>query len=132
MALNVDEAWLKAYQERTGKGISGAGTPAPAETPEKRTKYGNVKEDGFDSRHEKRCYEELRMRCIGGEFRGLARQVTFYLPGGVKYIADFVTLNNDGSFTAYDAKSDATRKDKVYRIKRRLMEECLKIPITEM
>lgn len=130
MAFTVSEAWLQAYTARTGKGIEGGA--AKVEEEPKRAKYGNVREGGFDSRHEKRCYEALRARALGGEFLGLARQVPFWLPGGVKYVADFVTLNKDGGFTVYDAKSEATRTDKVYRIKRRQMRECLGIEIVEI
>ena len=55
-----------------------------------------------------------------------------HLPGGVKYIADFVTLELDGSFTVWDAKSSATARDKVYRLKKRQMRECLHIEIREV
>ncbi len=74
----------------------------------------------------------MRLRCRSGEFKGLARQVAFYLPGGVKDMADFVSLNADGSYTVYDAKSEATRRDKVYRLKRRQMRECLGLEIKEV
>ena len=130
MALHVSAEWLEAYRRRTGLGATVA--DRQEEKPGKRTKYGNVKEDGFDSRHEKAAYDELRLACAGGVYKGLARQVPFYLPGGVKYIADFVTLNNDGTYTVFDAKSEATRKDKVYRLKRRQMENCLGITIREV
>ena len=158
MGLQVDEAWLRAYMERMEKnggqrtlnagkngvleelnagnaGIleadAGAGT---AEA--KRSKYGNrrTESDGkrFDSKHEAKVYEELRLRCLGGEFIGLALQVAFYLPGGIKYVADFVAFLPDGGYVVMDAKSEATRKDKVYRLKKRLMKECRKIEIQEV
>ena len=59
-------------------------------------------------------------------------QVPFLLPGGVKYIADFVVLEKDGTYTVMDAKSEATRKDKTYRLKKRLMRECLGLEIVEV
>ena len=59
-------------------------------------------------------------------------QVPFDLPGGVKYIADFVTLERDGTFTVWDAKSEATARDKAYRIKKRQMKECLGINVQEV
>jgi hypothetical protein len=86
----------------------------------------------FDSRHEARSYERLRLECLAGEHVGLARQVAFYLPGSVKYVADFVTLEKDGTFKVYDAKSEATRKNTVYRIKKRQMKNCLGLEIEEM
>ena len=50
----------------------------------------------------------------------------------MKYIADFVTLELDGYFTVWDAKSSATARDKVYRLKKRQMRECLHIEIREV
>ena len=76
-------------------------------------------------------YKELELRVRAGELRGVICQQAFLLPGGVKYIADFVTLNQDGTYSVIDAKSEATRRDKVYRIKRRQMRECLGIEIIE-
>lgn len=110
---------------------------ADMETAPKRSKYGNekaVNEDGeeFDSRHEARCYDMLRLECLAGQHIGLARQVIFYLPGGVKYIADFVTYEPDGTSTVYDAKSEATRKNAVYRLKKRQMLKCLNIMVKEI
>ena len=134
MALTVDEAWLKSYTERTGKTVQGAGKPAT--NTAKRNKYGNVKtetDDGtFDSRHEAKVYEELKLRARAGEITVIGRQVTFYLPGGVRYIADFVILTADGKTEVLDAKSEATKKDKVYRIKKRLMMDTFGIEIKEV
>ena len=149
-----DEEWLKAYTQRTGKGIrtmperagSGSvgdeaspGRSAESETPDAkcaRTKYGNVRAcaDGqeFDSKLEERVYQLFKARMLGGEYIGLARQVTFTLPGGVKYVADFVMFDANGHYEVYDAKSAATRKDKVYRIKKKQMAECLGIEVREI
>ena len=132
MPLVVSEEWVRDYCKRTGQKV-------PAELEKNavpRSKYGNEKVtmDGetLDSKHEARIYNDLRLRCRSGEFKGLARQAAFYLPGGVKYMADFVTLNADGSYTVYDAKSEATRRNKVYRLKRRQMRECLGLEIEEV
>lgn len=134
MALYFDEAWLKEYCRRTGQkapGVSG-GDGAPG----KRTKYGNrrAEMDGrtFDSRHEAEVYRELTLAVRAGEHRAVACQVAFPLPGGVRYIADFVTLEADGSYTVWDAKSAATARDRVYRLKKRQMKECLGIEIREV
>lgn len=139
MALEVDEKWLREYYTRIGKAPPGSKQAAPAaQDPQepKRQKYGNQKTESggkkFDSKHEAKIYEELRLRCLAGEYIGLALQVPFYLPGGIKYVADFVAFLPDGTYAVMDAKSDATRKDKVYRLKRRLMQECLKIIIQEV
>lgn len=92
-------------------------------------KYGNEKVcrggKRFDSKHEAAVYEELRLRCMG-------LQVAFYLPGGIKYLADFVAITKGGGIEVMDAKSEATRRDKVYRLKKRLMKECLGLEIREV
>lgn len=139
MAVTFDENWVKAYCARTGTPLPkdfASGRGGEAEKPKKRSKYGNVKTTvngmEIDSMHEARMYRDMLLRLKAGEFRALCCQVTFLLPGGVKYIADFVTLNLDGSYTVYDAKSEATRKDKVYRLKKRQMRECLGIEIQEI
>lgn len=133
--LTFTEEWLRDYERRTGKrGHEQTGGPA-AEGP-RRPKYGNRKTAcagrTFDSAHEAEVYRQLDLRVRAGELRGVACQVEFYLPGGVKYVADFVTLNADGTWSVLDAKSAATQKDKVYRLKRRLMRECLGIEIEEV
>lgn len=131
MPLVVSEEWVRDYCKRTGQKV-----PAELEKPVRRSKYGNEKVtvdgEALDSKHEAQVYNDLRLRCRSGEFKGLARQVAFYLPGGIKYMADFVTFNADGSYTVYDAKSEATRRDKVYRLKRRQMRECLGLEIKEV
>jgi len=130
MVLRVDEEWLKDYQRRM------MGTPEPE--PQKRNKYGNEKtqtDDGsFDSKHEARVWKQLRLEALEADsgIVGIGRQVAFFLPGGIKYVADFVLLSADGHYTVIDAKSEATRKDRVYRLKKRLMQECLHLSITEM
>ena len=135
--LEFDEAWLRDYEARTGKRAHELGAPEPTAKPveKKRSKYGNRKTEyagrRFDSAHEAEVYKELELRVRAGELRGVVCQQAFLLPGGVKYVADFVTLNTDGTYSVIDAKSEATRRDKVYRVKRRQMRECLGIEIIE-
>lgn len=109
--------------------------PPPGEAL-KGAKYGNEKVcrvgKRFDSKHEAAVYEELRLRCMAGEYLGLGLQVAFYLPGGIKYLADFVAITKGGGIEVMDAKSEATRRDKVYRLKKRLMKECLGLEIREV
>ena len=136
MALNVSEEWLREYCKRTGQRLPAEAEGQTCARKDRRSKYGNLKTslDGrvFASKHEAQVYELLRLECLSGKHIGLACQVVFYLPGGVKYIADFVTQEADGTYTVYDAKSEATRKDKTYRLKRRQMENCLRIEIQEV
>lgn len=133
MAIEVTEEWVRAHYARIGK--------APPEelcanNAPRRRKYGNIptERDGktFDSRHEAECYDALMLRVRGGELLGVFCQVPFRLPGEVVYIADFVALNRDGTYSVMDAKSEATRRDKVYRLKRKLMKNCLGLEIREV
>lgn len=130
MSFVVDEKWLEDYKKRTGQSND------TREESGKRNKYGNQRTESggrkFDSKHEAQVYQELRLRCMAGEFLGLGLQVAFYLPGGIKYVADFVAFLPDGGYVVMDAKSDATRKDKVYCLKKKLMRECLHLEIVEV
>lgn len=132
MSVVFDEKWLAEYCARTGT-TPPEGLAAP---PVKRSKYGNAKTAAggrcFDSRHEAECFGRLELEKKAGEHRAVLCQVAFDLPGGVKYIADFVTLEPDGAYRVWDAKSAATAKDKTYRIKKRLMRECLGLEIHEI
>lgn len=134
MMLNFDDEWLRDYCKRTGKPLP-EGMAPEAEKPRRR-KYGNKPNVRhgihFDSMHEADVYDELLMEQRAGEVAAIACQVDFLLPGGVKYRADFVAmLPKGGGYVVIDAKSDATRKDKTYRLKRRQMRECLGIEIKE-
>lgn len=105
---------------------------------EKRQKYGNrkVEIDGmkFDSRHEADYYFGVLVpRVKAGELRCVCRQVPFDLPGGIRYIADFVTMRPDMTIEAViDAKSEATRKNRVYINKKKQMLACWGIEILEV
>lgn len=104
----------------------------------KRPKYGNrkVEVDGmkFDSRHEADYYFGVLVpRIKAGELKCVCRQVPFDLPGGIKYIADFVTiLPNDRIEAVIDAKSPITRKERTYINKRKQMLACWDIEIVEV
>lgn len=157
MAVEFTEAWLSAYLARKdirarrrapsqaaagGRAGSEPGQKKKAETEggsadrPARRKYGNQKTalDGrvFDSRHEADAYARLALETKAGAHYAVFCQVAFPLPGGVKYVADFVTLEADGTYTVYDAKSEATARDKVYRLKKRQMEACNHIEIHEI
>ena len=99
-------------------------------------KYGNVRceVDGkkFDSRHEARVYEELMLRWMAKEVRVVMRQAPFDLPGGIRYIADFAVIEADGRFRVLDAKSEATRKNRVYINKKKQMKAVWGIEIEEV
>ena len=101
-------------------------------------KYGNRKTvlDGveFDSRKEARRFCDLKLMERAGEIYDLQRQVPFILipkqrdesgrviEREVKYIADFTYRDcKTGRLTVEDVKSPATRKNKEYVIKRKLL-----------
>jgi len=105
--------------------------------PEARSKYGNrrVEIDGmkFDSQKEANYYfGELLPLWKAGVLKLLARQVPFDLPGGIRYVADFVTVNIDGNTRVIDAKSEITRKNRVYINKKKQMWACWGIEIQEV
>lgn len=90
---------------------------------EKRPKYGNVitTVDGirFDSKREARYYEQLKLRQQSGEVHFWLRQVPMHLPGGTKYVLDFLVFLRDGSVDFVDVKG---RETKEFRIKKREVE----------
>ena len=103
----------------------------------RRAKYGNrrVEIDGkkFDSQHEAGAYLMLMQRVRAGELKCVLRQVPFDLPGGIRYIADFVTILPDMRIEAViDAKSEATKKNRVYINKKKQMKACWGIEIVEV
>lgn len=104
----------------------------------RKNKYGSlpgyVNGKKFDSRHEAEVYRDLMLRVKAGELRCVIRQVRFDLADfeNLQYVADFVTIAPDKTVEVLDAKSEATRKDKVYIIKKKLMREKWGIEIREV
>ena len=98
---------------------------------QKRNKYGNTKTyiNGvkYDSKKEANRALELAMLEKSGTIKNLKRQVRFEIvpktetERAVHYLADFVYEEN-GKLICEDVKSDATRKDKTYIIKRKLFK----------
>ena len=108
-----------------------------AEKKARRSKYGNrrVEIDGmkFDSQHEADIYFGVLLPSWkSGTYKLLVRQVPFDLPGGIRYIADFVTVGVDGHVSVIDAKSEATRKNRVYINKKKQMRAIWGIEIQEV
>lgn len=104
----------------------------------RKNKYGNTPTflggKRFDSIHEARVYQDLLLRVKCGELRCVLRQVRFDLAETEKlqYVADFVTIAPDMKIEVLDAKSEATRKNQVYIIKKKLMREKWGIEIEEV
>lgn len=104
--------------------------PPPALRPDelgaaapKRAKYGNVitTVDGirFDSKREANYFQQLKLRQQAGEVRFWLRQVPMHLPGGTKYVLDFLVFLRDGGVDFVDVKG---RETKEFRIKKREVE----------
>lgn len=113
------------------------GTPYQgSENDNRPTKYRNVKTVSggvrFDSKKEARRYEELMGLLQAGWITDLKLQhhftlaEAFKMPDGtpirkMEYIADFTYTDGEGRFVVEDVKSEATRKNPVYAIKKKLM-----------
>ena len=137
----TEEEYAQYVAQRYGEAAKGGyiGPIEPiAHLPKpKRAKYGNrkVEIDGmkFDSQHEADYYfTNLLILYRAGRLRLLARQVPFDLPGGIKYVADFVTVDTEGNVTVIDAKSEITRKNRVYINKKKQMRAIWGIEIQEV
>lgn len=100
-------------------------------------KYGNRKIviDGytFDSTKEGNRYMELKYMLAAGKIKDLEIHKPFVLEEGfrdrdgkwqqdIRYVSDFVYYDTEKNETVIeDVKSDATKKDKVYRLKKKMM-----------
>lgn len=138
MSLRMSEEEYKALLERRSVDELAAvvARKSAAEKQPKR-KYGNhpVVVDGkrFQSQHEANVYCELKLRVMAKELKCVLRQVPFELPGGITYYADFVTIGMDMRIEGvYDAKSEATKQNRVYINKKKQMKACWGIEIREV
>ena len=98
-----------------------------------RSKFNNVPTiiDGirFSSQREGKRYEELKQLQKCGEVVWFIRQAPCHLPGGVKYLADFVVIWACGEVTVEDVKG---MKTPMYRLKKRQVEAIYPIHIKEI
>jgi hypothetical protein len=98
-----------------------------------RTKIDGI---AFDSKKEARRYLELKLLEKAHQIENLQCQVRFPIVKKSKYgkelvyVADFTYLE-DGKLVVEDTKSSITKKNPVYRLKRRLMQEVHGITIRE-
>lgn len=141
MSLRMTEEEYAALMKRRAlpcvPAKSSGVTLADMDEKPKRRKYGNRKVEingmKFDSKHEAEVYLQLDARRRAGELRCVLRQVPIDLPGGIRYIADFVTIRPDMSIEAViDAKSVATRQNRVYINKKKQVRACWGIEIQEV
>lgn len=82
----------------------------------------------FASKKERRRYSELQLLAKAGDLLFFLRQVPIHLPGGVKYVCDFLIFWSDGSVTFEDVKGFKTD---LYRSKKKIVEATYPIKIIE-
>lgn len=68
-----------------------------------------VDDKRFDSKLEARYYHTLKLRQKVGEVLFFHRQVSFDLPGGVRYVCDFQVFLSDGTVEYIDTKGRDTQ-----------------------
>lgn len=83
----------------------------------------------FPSKREARAYETLKLKKLAGEVTFFLRQVPIHLPGGIRYVVDFLTFNSDGTVHFIDSKGMRTRQ---YISKKRMVEALYPIQIEEV
>jgi len=99
----------------------------------KKTEFNGIK---FDSKHERDRYVELLLMEKAQAIQDLKTQVRFPLIPKSKYgreiyyLADFTYYEN-GKLVVEDAKSPITHKNRIYRLKFRMMQETYNITIKE-
>lgn len=69
-----------------------------------KAKPTTIDEIRFDSKAEARYYGHLKQRKELGEVVVFLRQVPLHLPGGVRYVVDFVVFEIDGTVRFVDVK----------------------------
>ncbi len=82
----------------------------------------------FASKKEAKRYSELKLLREAGEVVFFLRQTPLHLPGGVKYVCDFLVFWADGTVTFEDVKGMRTAQ---YKTKKKIVEATYPIEITE-
>lgn len=105
----------------------------------KHVEYHGIK---FDSKKEGTYYLKLKAMEELGIIKDLKLQVKFELQPSFKfngktirainYIADFTYYDEEDKFHIVDVKSEATKKDKVYRLKKKLFQYKYDLNIEEV
>jgi hypothetical protein len=107
---------------------------------ERKSKYGNhrtmLDEQVFDSKAEADRWAELRMLQRAGKITELICQPEFPIAiNGHKiasYSADFRYIHEHGKLVIEDVKSEGTRNNAVYRLKKKLTEALHGVVISEV
>ena len=80
----------------------------------------------FDSKKEAEYFAKLRMRRDAGEVLFFLRQVPLHLPGGAKYVCDFLEFHADGTVHFVDVKGMETD---VFKLKKKVVEAVYPVEI---
>lgn len=83
----------------------------------------------FPSKKEAAYYAQLKLRQQAGDILFFLRQVPLHLPGGTKYVVDFVTFNTDETVHFIDVKGFRTPQ---YKTKKKQVEAIYPIEIEEV
>lgn len=99
----------------------------------KKSKYGAIKtkidEHTFDSKKEAEFYCNLKLRLQAKDIKGFCLQPIFILAEGLKYKADFIIFNNDGTAEIIDIKGFKTKE---YITKKKVFEDKYNLKIIEL
>jgi len=91
-----------------------------------RTECDGIK---FDSKKEAQYYQTLKLEQMAGTILFFLRQVSFDLPGNVKYRCDFLVFYTDGTIKFIDVKGVKTKD---YIMKKKQVESLYPIEIQEV
>ncbi len=81
----------------------------------------------FDSRLKMRVYQRLELLKRAGEVDYFLRQVGIHLPGGGRYVVDFLVFWSDGRIQYVDAKGMETP---TFKMKKKMTEALYPITIS--
>lgn len=150
MAIDISQlspATQKQILDKIQRQNAAKAIAAKIRQEEKQTKYHSVSTEThgvkFDSKKEARRYEELLILLRAGEISDLRLQHNITLvegyttPDGQRvkpmvYKADFTYYDKFGTWIVEDAKSEITRKNRVYLNKKKLLQDKRGITITEV
>lgn len=116
---------LEVMPEKLRKLVQSQGAAKAVEPTPATRKYHNQPTvvDGirFDSKREARYYEQLKLRQAAGEVWYWLRQVPLHLPGGTRYVLDFLVFFKDPALAPefVDVKG---RETQTFRVKKREVE----------
>jgi hypothetical protein len=80
----------------------------------------------FPSKLEGRYYQTLKLRLLANDIKYFLTQVPFRLPGGIKYVCDFMIVENDNSIRYVDTKGVETA---TFKLKKKQVEALYPVKI---